>query len=212
MPDEVVELVAPAAGMVVVDGTFGAGGHARLIAPTLGEHGLYVGVDRDPSAAARFEAFAAEVAPTPTRFVHATYPDAFTQLRDEGLSADAVILDVGVSSMQLDQPERGFSYAHDAPLDMRMDPSTGTSAAQLVADLDERALERVLRTGSSRSEREGRSPARASSSTSSSRASRPRPGTHPAGTRHGARSRRCASPSTTSSACSTAAWMPRSKW
>ena len=145
MPDEVVGLVAPEAGMVVVDGTFGAGGHARLIAPLLGADGLYVGVDRDPSAVARFEAFAAEVAPVPTRFVGAAFPDAFAQLAAEGVSADAVILDVGVSSMQLDEVERGFSYAHDAPLDMRMDQSTGTSAAELVADVDERELERILR-------------------------------------------------------------------
>ncbi len=145
MPDEVVELVAASPGNVVVDGTFGAGGHARLIAPLLGREGLYVGVDRDPSAEARFAAFTAEVAPVPTRFVRATFPDAFAELAAEGLSADAVILDIGVSSMQLDQVERGFSYAHDAPLDMRMDQSAGTSAADLVADLDDRELERILR-------------------------------------------------------------------
>ncbi len=145
MPDEVVELVGARAGAIVVDGTFGAGGHARLVAPLLGPDGLYVGVDRDPSAADRFAAFAAEVAPVPTRFVRAPFPDAFEQLAAEGLSADAVILDVGVSSMQLDQVERGFSYAHDAPLDMRMDQSAGTSAADLVADLDARELERILR-------------------------------------------------------------------
>ena len=144
-PDEVVELVAPAAGQVVVDGTFGAGGHARLIAPALGSGGCYVGIDRDPTARARFEVFAAEVAPVPTRFVHATFPDAFEQLAAEGMSADAVILDVGVSSMQLDERARGFSYAHDAPLDMRMDQSAGSGAADLVGELDERELERILR-------------------------------------------------------------------
>ncbi len=145
MPEEVVDLVAPEAGMVVVDGTFGAGGHARRIAPSLGPDGLYVGIDRDPSAADRFAAFAGEVEPVPTRFVRATFPDAFEQLAAEGLAADAVILDVGVSSMQLDQVERGFSYAHDAPLDMRMDQSAGMSAADLVAEFDERELERILR-------------------------------------------------------------------
>jgi 16S rRNA (cytosine1402-N4)-methyltransferase len=144
-PDEVVELVAARAGDVIVDGTFGAGGHARLLAPLLGEAGCYVAVDRDPPAQARFEAFAAEVSPVPTRFVRATFPDAFAQLASEGLSADAVILDVGVSSMQLDERARGFSYAHDAPLDMRMDQSAGTTAADLVAELDERELERIVR-------------------------------------------------------------------
>jgi 16S rRNA (cytosine1402-N4)-methyltransferase len=145
MPDEVVALVAPAPGMVVVDGTFGAGGHARLIAPLLGPNGCYVGVDRDPAAVDRFEQFAHEVEPVPTRFVPGTWIKAFAQLRDEGLSADAVILDVGVSSMQLDEPERGFSYIHDAPLDMRMDPSAGASAADLLAELDAIELERILR-------------------------------------------------------------------
>jgi 16S rRNA (cytosine1402-N4)-methyltransferase len=144
-PDEVVALVAPRAGELIVDGTFGAGGHARLLAPALGAAGCYVGIDRDATARARFDAFAAEVAPVPTRFVHATFPDAFEQLAAEGLSADAVILDVGVSSMQLDERARGFSYAHDAPLDMRMDQSAGSGAADLLAELDERELERILR-------------------------------------------------------------------
>jgi len=145
MPDEVVELVAARPGAIIVDGTFGAGGHARLVAPSLGPDGLYVGVDRDASAAPRFEAFAAEVAPVPTRFVRMPFPDAFELLAAEGMSADAVILDVGVSSMQLDETERGFAYAHDAPLDMRMDQSAGIGAAGLLAGLDERELERILR-------------------------------------------------------------------
>jgi 16S rRNA (cytosine1402-N4)-methyltransferase len=145
MPDEVVALVDARPGDVVVDGTFGAGGHARLVAPLLGPDGLYVAVDRDASATARYEAFAAEVAPVPTRFIRSPFPDAFAQLVDEGLSADAVILDVGVSSMQLDEQARGFSYANDAPLDMRMDQSAGASAAELLAELDDRELERILR-------------------------------------------------------------------
>lgn len=145
MTDEVVDLVAPEPGAIIVDGTFGAGGHARLVAPHLGVDGLYVAVDRDPTAHERFDRFAAEVAPIPTRFVRAPFPDAFAQLREDGTSADAVILDVGVSSMQLDQAERGFAYAHDAPLDMRMDQSAGTSAADLVAHADLDELTRIFR-------------------------------------------------------------------
>ena len=145
MPDQVVELLDPVPGNVVVDATFGAGGHARLLAARLQGEGLYVGIDRDPGARARFEAFAAEVAPLPTRFVAGSFPDGLRALAGEGLSADAVMLDVGVSSMQLDEPERGFSYAHDAPLDMRMDPGSGRSAADLVAEADARELERILR-------------------------------------------------------------------
>jgi 16S rRNA (cytosine1402-N4)-methyltransferase len=145
MPDEVVALVDAHPGDVVVDGTFGAGGHARLIASVLGAGGLYVAVDRDTSAQARFDAFAAEVTPVATRFVRAPFPEAFAQLAEEGLSAAAVILDVGVSSMQLDEQARGFSYANDAPLDMRMDQSAGATAADLLVELDERELERILR-------------------------------------------------------------------
>jgi 16S rRNA (cytosine1402-N4)-methyltransferase len=145
MPDEVVSILDPQPGETIVDCTFGAGGHARLLAARLQGAGLYVAIDRDPDAPARFEAFAREVAPLPARFVPGTFPDAMRALAGEGVSASAVILDVGVSSMQLDQPERGFSYAHDAPLDMRMDPTGGTSAAELLARVDERELERILR-------------------------------------------------------------------
>ncbi|MCW2928041.1 MAG: rsmH [Thermoleophilia bacterium] len=145
MPAEVLELVAAHPSATIVDGTFGAGGHARRIAPSLAPAGCYVGVDRDATAQPRFEAFAAEFPNLETRFVRAPFPDAFRQLAEEGMSADAVILDVGVSSMQLDQAQRGFSYAHDAPLDMRMDQSDGEDAAELVARLDARELERILR-------------------------------------------------------------------
>ncbi len=145
MPDEVVELLDVVPGHVVVDGTFGNGGHARLLAARLSGDGCYVAIDRDPDAVARFDTFAAEVAPLEARFVAGAFPDAMRDLAGEGLAADAILLDVGVSSMQLDEVERGFSYSHDAPLDMRMDPDTGSSAAELVAELDERELERILR-------------------------------------------------------------------
>ncbi|MCW2972867.1 MAG: rsmH, partial [Thermoleophilia bacterium] len=145
LPDEVLQLVAPEPGVTIVDGTFGAGGHARLVAARMAGQGTYVAVDRDPSAEERFRAFAAEVAPLATRFLRMPFPEAFTQLAAEGVSADAVILDVGVSSMQLDQVDRGFAYAHDAPLDMRMDPSVGATAADLLATLDATELERIFR-------------------------------------------------------------------
>lgn len=145
MPEEVLAFLDVQPGDTVVDGTFGAGGHARLIAARLGDEGCYVGIDRDPSAAARFDAFAGEVAPLETRFLGAAFPDAMRQLVEEGVSADAVMLDVGVSSMQLDEPDRGFAYSHDAPLDMRMDTSGGVDAAELLASADARELERILR-------------------------------------------------------------------
>jgi 16S rRNA (cytosine1402-N4)-methyltransferase len=145
MPEETLEYLDVQPGDVVVDGTFGAGGHARLIAERLAGTGLYVGIDRDPSAEARFAAFSAEVAPLPTRFLRMPFPDGLGLLAREGVSAAAVMLDVGVSSMQLDEADRGFAYSHDAPLDMRMDFSDGDSAADLLASLDARELERIFR-------------------------------------------------------------------
>jgi 16S rRNA (cytosine1402-N4)-methyltransferase len=141
---ELIELAEPAHGETVVDCTFGAGGHARLVADRIGSAGLLVGVDRDPNAEERFQEFAGE-ASCDTRFLRMDYADALALLRDEGLAADLVVFDLGISSMQVDARERGFSYSYDAPLDMRMDPTSGASAADLVGELDERRLAQVLR-------------------------------------------------------------------
>lgn len=142
---ELVEAVAAGPGQVVVDGTFGAGGHARLIAPHIAPGGHYVGIDRDPGAAVRFERFAVEVEPLGTRFERMPFPDAFSLLAGEGVSADAVILDVGVSSMHIDDPGRGFSYMQEGPLDMRMDPTSGEDAAHLLATAGLDELARIFR-------------------------------------------------------------------
>jgi len=136
---ELVELIDPRPGETVVDCTFGAGGHARLVADRMGTSGTLVCVDRDPVAAERYESFAAE-APCRTRFVAADYADALAGLEQGGERADAVYLDHGVSSMQLDTLERGFSYAYDAPLDMRMDPGQELDARTVVNEWDERRL------------------------------------------------------------------------
>jgi 16S rRNA (cytosine1402-N4)-methyltransferase len=141
---ETVDLLGPPAGGTVVDGTFGGGGHARAIAERLGPDGLLVAIDRDPDARERFDAFAAEVA-CATRFVAADFAAGLQQLAEEGLRADGVLLDLGLSSFQVDTRARGFSYSADAPLDMRMDPTAGESAADAVATWDERRLARVLR-------------------------------------------------------------------
>ncbi|MBC7644610.1 MAG: 16S rRNA (cytosine(1402)-N(4))-methyltransferase RsmH, partial [Thermoleophilia bacterium] len=142
---ELIDLIAVRPGDIVVDGTFGAGGHARLITAQMAGSGTYIGVDRDPGAAARFAAFAAEQSGITTRFVAATFPDAFAALHAESVSANVVILDIGVSSMQIDEPQRGFSYMADGPLDMRMDPSTGTGADMLVNEGSADEIARVLR-------------------------------------------------------------------
>jgi 16S rRNA (cytosine1402-N4)-methyltransferase len=141
---ELLDLTAPAPGEVAIDCTFGAGGHARLVAQRLGPGGTLVCVDRDPTAEQRFEEFSAE-AVCETRFLRMDFVDALRQLGREQLEADLVLFDLGVSSMQVDARERGFSYAYDAPLDMRMDPSTGPDASELVNTLDERRLAEVLR-------------------------------------------------------------------
>ena len=142
---EVIELGDPGPGETVIDCTFGAGGHARLIADRIGATGTLVGIDRDPAAEERFEELAGEVA-CDTRFVRASYADGLEELGAEGLEADLVLFDLGVSSMQLDARERGFSYSYDAPLDMRMDPTAGDSAADLVADMEPGRLAQVFRT------------------------------------------------------------------
>jgi 16S rRNA (cytosine1402-N4)-methyltransferase len=141
---ELIDLVDPRPGETAVDCTVGGGGHARLIAGRLGPAGTLIGVDRDPLAEERFAALAAEVQ-CETRFIRADFVTALHELRQERLSADLVYLDLGMSSMQVDTWERGFSYAYDAPLDMRMDPSQPLTAAEVVNTWDERRLARLLR-------------------------------------------------------------------
>jgi 16S rRNA (cytosine1402-N4)-methyltransferase len=141
---ELVDLLDPAPGDVAVDCTFGGGGHARLIAERIGPAGTLIGIDRDPEAQARFEELAAEVA-CHTRFIRSSFAEGLELLRDEGVRADMVYLDLGMSSMQVDTRERGFSYAYDAPLDMRMDPGQEVSAAEVVNTWEARQLARAFR-------------------------------------------------------------------
>jgi 16S rRNA (cytosine1402-N4)-methyltransferase len=141
---ELVDLLDPAPGEIAVDCTFGGGGHARLIAERIGAAGTLIGIDRDPEAQARFEEMAAEVA-CHTRFIRAPFAEGLELLRDEGVRADMVYLDLGMSSMQVDTRERGFSYAYDAPLDMRMDPGQEVSAREVVNTWEARQLARAFR-------------------------------------------------------------------
>jgi 16S rRNA (cytosine1402-N4)-methyltransferase len=141
---ELIELTDPQPGELAIDCTFGAGGHARLVAERLGPQGMLIAIDRDPGAAERFEEFARE-APCRTRFVGESFAAALARLRSEGVEADLVYFDLGISSMQIDVAERGFSYVAEAPLDMRMDPRAGASAADVVATWDERRLARAFR-------------------------------------------------------------------
>jgi 16S rRNA (cytosine1402-N4)-methyltransferase len=141
---ELIELTGPQAGETAVDCTFGAGGHARLIAERLGPTGTLIAIDRDPVAEERFAELSAEL-PCDTRFIRASFAEGLALLRDEGTRADVVYLDLGMSSMQVDTRDRGFSYAWDAPLDMRMDPDQELDAHAVVNTWEERRLAHVLR-------------------------------------------------------------------
>ncbi|HSS54840.1 MAG TPA: 16S rRNA (cytosine(1402)-N(4))-methyltransferase RsmH [Gaiellales bacterium] len=144
LASEVAELLDLQPGDTVVDGTFGAGGHAAVLEPQLRGHGCYIAIDRDPEAERHFKRFAAG-ASAGTRFIHGNFALVLRNLAATGLRADALVLDLGISSMQIDRPERGFSYAADAPLDMRMDPTGDLTAAEIVNEWDEREIAQLLR-------------------------------------------------------------------
>lgn len=145
--DRVVALLAPALdrpGSVLVDATLGLGGHSEAVLSRI-EATRVIGIDRDPQA---LELASQRLAPYGDRFtgVHAVYDEIEDVLDDLGLSAvDAVLFDLGVSSMQLDVRERGFAYAEDAPLDMRMDGTTGITAAEVLNTYEPADLTRILR-------------------------------------------------------------------
>jgi 16S rRNA (cytosine1402-N4)-methyltransferase len=144
LAEELVGALGLRPGQTAIDCTFGDGGHARLVAERLGPRGSLVAIDRDPLAEERFAALAGEAACS-LRFIRASYAEALAMLRSEALRADAAYFDLGMSSMQVDAGERGFSYSYDAPLDMRMDPTLTLSAREIVADWDERRLASMLR-------------------------------------------------------------------
>lgn len=145
--DRIVDLLAPALsrpGAVHVDGTLGMAGHALAVLEAFPQARL-VGIDRDPQALdvarERLSAHADRV-----DLVHATYDEVADVLDDLAIpEVDGALFDLGVSSLQLDEADRGFAYAQDAPLDMRMDQSTGRSAAELLAQADVDELTRIIR-------------------------------------------------------------------
>jgi 16S rRNA (cytosine1402-N4)-methyltransferase len=141
---ELIALLAPEPGQTAVDCTFGGGGHAQLLADRIGPTGMLVCIDRDPAAEPRFAEFSAE-APCRTRFIGAGYEEGLRTLRGEGFSPDMIYMDLGMSSMQVDAWERGFSYSYDAPLDMRMDTRQELTAADLVNEWPESRIAQALR-------------------------------------------------------------------
>ena len=143
--DEAVEALAVRADGCYLDGTFGRGGHSRLILQHLGPGGRLLGFDKDPQAIATGQALAAEDG----RFVivQRSFAELGSELESRGLAGkvSGILLDLGVSSPQLDDPERGFSFMNDGPLDMRMDPSRGISAADFIATASAEEIARVFK-------------------------------------------------------------------
>jgi 16S rRNA (cytosine1402-N4)-methyltransferase len=147
---ELLALAEPQPGELAVDCTFGAGGHARLVAERLGPTGRLIAIDRDPAAAERFAELEPELR-CEARFERREFAATLETLDADGVRPDLVYMDLGVSSIQLDSAERGFSYSYDAPLDMRMDPTQQLSALEVVNEWPaERLAETVRELGEER--------------------------------------------------------------
>ncbi len=143
---ETVDSLAIRQGGTYVDGTLGRAGHAREILCRAGAGATLVGIDRDPVALEECASLAGEFPSARIELVHACHGDVAATVRGKGVGeVDGILFDLGVSSPQLDEPGRGFSFRADGPLDMRMDPSRGVTAADLVETATPEELERVLR-------------------------------------------------------------------
>ena len=144
LADEVRESLAVQPGDTVIDATFGAGGHSALLAADLQGRGKLIAIDRDPTVRTYFERLE-RASGIQARLLRGDFGVVLPQLAENGVQADAILLDLGVSSMQLDRPERGFSYATDAPLDMRMDSSQDLDARAIVNEWPEKELVTIFR-------------------------------------------------------------------
>jgi len=142
LPAEVMSYLAVEPGMRVVDGTLGGGGHARLLAEAVGPQGLVIGIDRDPAA---IERGARELAGLPVRFAQANYCDIPEVLDALAIDrVDRVLLDVGLSSDQLADESRGFSFDSDGPLDLRFDPTEGEPAWRMINRMRPESLADII--------------------------------------------------------------------
>ena len=139
---DALDLAGPRADGIYIDGTFGRGGHSRLILSRLNAAGRLVAFDKDPQAIATAEQI------TDPRFtiVHDSFAAMGSAMAERGVThVDGILLDLGISSPQVDDAARGFSFRHDGPLDMRMDTTRGISAAEWIATATEQHLEKVIR-------------------------------------------------------------------
>ena len=145
MAEEVLHYLEPRRGGIYLDGTLGGGGHARLILEATSPDGILVGLDHDAEA---LEAAGSSLAEFGDRVMlrHGNFAEMASHLDALGVAMlDGVVLDLGVSSYQLDSPNRGFSFREEGPLDMRMNPSAGRSAASVIAEADADHLKRIFR-------------------------------------------------------------------
>ena len=144
--DEAVEALVNAPDGFYVDGTFGRGGHSRALLSKLSPQGRLMAFDKDPEAVAAATQGPARIADPRFSICHASFTQMAEHLQAAGVSSvHGVLMDLGVSSPQIDNPARGFSFRFDAPLDMRMDPTRGESAADFLARADERLIAQVIR-------------------------------------------------------------------
>jgi 16S rRNA (cytosine1402-N4)-methyltransferase len=141
MLEEVVAVLDPKDGEMVVDATFGGGGHVGRILEELGPDGGVVGIDRDPEAFGRASELFRD---RRFRFMSGAYDEVLWRMVEEGRRVDAILFDLGLSSFQIDEPGRGFSYVREGPLDMRMDPRSGLSAAEFLNAVEVEELSRIL--------------------------------------------------------------------
>lgn len=143
---EAVDALVTTPGGVYIDGTYGRGGHSRLVLERLSKEGRLIAFDKDPDAIAHATQGATRVSDPRFAIEHASFAQLGSVLAELGIGTVAgVLLDLGVSSPQIDNPERGFSFRFDGPLDMRMDPTRGQSAAEFLEGADERRIAEVIR-------------------------------------------------------------------
>src|SRR5438445_2785736 len=144
LSQEVIELLQPRAGAVAIDCTLGQAGHARQILERITPGGRLLGIDRDPAAVKAGRESLAEFGPAAV-VTHGPFSELGAIASEHGfVPADLILFDFGLSSTQIDEPERGFSFRADGPLDMRMDPGSDLTAAKIVNEYDLAEIERIL--------------------------------------------------------------------
>jgi 16S rRNA (cytosine1402-N4)-methyltransferase len=141
MLEEAVAALDPKDGETVVDATFGGGGHTSRILERLAPDGRVIGIDRDPQAVGRASGLSGD---RRFEFISGAFNEVLWTMVEDGRRVDAVLFDLGLSSFQIDDPERGFSYMREGPLDMRMDPGSGISAAEFLNTVGAEELVRIL--------------------------------------------------------------------